>query len=66
VGVGRRTLFRCYSSKNDIPWSQVDRDLGSRFGGYKKSGIGREHGPTAYQEFLRYKTMSVDLRHAPA
>ena len=35
-------------------------DLGSPFGGYKKSGIGREHGPTAYQEFLHYKTVSVD------
>ena len=35
-------------------------DLGSPFGGYKKSGIGREHGPTAYQEFLHYKTISVD------
>jgi acyl-CoA reductase-like NAD-dependent aldehyde dehydrogenase len=35
-------------------------DLGSPFGGYKKSGIGREHGHTAYQEFLHYKTISVD------
>ena len=35
-------------------------DLGSPFGGYKKSGIGREHGPTAYQEFLHTKTISVD------
>lgn len=25
VGVGRRTLFRYYSSKNDIPWGQFDR-----------------------------------------
>ena len=33
-------------------------DLGSPFGGYEKSGIGREHGPTAYQEFLHYKTIS--------
>jgi len=35
-------------------------DLGSPFGGFKKSGIGREHGPTAYEEFLQYKTISVD------
>ena len=35
-------------------------DLGSPFGGWKKSGIGREHGPTAYEEFLQYKTISVD------
>jgi len=26
-GVGRRTLFRYYSSKNDIPWGQFDRTL---------------------------------------
>lgn len=35
-------------------------DLGSPFGGFKKSGIGREHGPTAYQEFLHTKTISMD------
>jgi mycofactocin system transcriptional regulator len=27
VGVGRRTLFRYYTSKNDIPWGQFDRTL---------------------------------------
>jgi mycofactocin system transcriptional regulator len=27
VGIGRRTLFRYYSSKNDIPWGQFDRTL---------------------------------------
>ncbi len=27
VGVGRRTLFRYYDSKNDIPWGQFDRTL---------------------------------------
>lgn len=27
VGVGRRTLFRYYRSKNDIPWGQFDRTL---------------------------------------
>lgn len=35
-------------------------DLGSPFGGHKKSGIGREHGPTAYREYLVSKTISVD------
>ncbi|MFC8045456.1 aldehyde dehydrogenase family protein [Nocardia sp. NPDC057353] len=35
-------------------------DLGSPFGGYKQSGIGREHGPTAIEEFLRTKTISID------
>lgn len=29
VGVGRRTLFRYYRSKNDIPWGQFDRTLDS-------------------------------------
>ena len=32
VGVGRRTLFRYYQSKNDIPWGQFDRTL-SAFAG---------------------------------
>lgn len=27
VGVGRRTLFRYYPSKNDIPWGQFDATL---------------------------------------
>ena len=27
VGIGRRTLFRYYASKNDIPWGQFDRTL---------------------------------------
>jgi TetR/AcrR family transcriptional regulator, regulator of mycofactocin system len=27
VGVGRRTLFRYYESKNDIPWGQFDHTL---------------------------------------
>ena len=39
-------------------------DLGSPFGGFKKSGIGREHGPTAYKEFLHTKTISVDPSRA--
>src|SRR6478752_5661725 len=29
VGVSRRTLFRYYPSKNDIPWGQFDRTLES-------------------------------------
>jgi TetR/AcrR family transcriptional regulator, regulator of mycofactocin system len=28
VGVGRRTLFRYFQSKNDIPWGQFDLTLG--------------------------------------
>jgi TetR/AcrR family transcriptional regulator, regulator of mycofactocin system len=27
VGIGRRTLFRYFPSKNDIPWGQFDRTL---------------------------------------
>jgi aldehyde dehydrogenase (NAD+) len=38
-------------------------DLGSPFGGFKKSGIGREHGPTAVNEYLLAKTISVDPTH---
>lgn len=35
-------------------------DLGSPFGGYKESGLGREHGVGAVQEYLLQKTISVD------
>ena len=35
-------------------------DLGSPFGGYRKSGIGREHGPTAVDEYLHSRTISMD------
>jgi aldehyde dehydrogenase (NAD+) len=35
-------------------------DLNSPFGGFKQSGIGREHGPTAIEEYLLAKTISVD------
>ncbi len=34
-------------------------DLASPFGGVKESGIGREHGPTAVEEFLVSKTISL-------
>ncbi|OHV52152.1 aldehyde dehydrogenase family protein, partial [Pseudofrankia sp. BMG5.36] len=35
-------------------------DLNSPFGGYKQSGIGREHGVAALTEYLQTKTISVD------
>lgn len=38
----------------------VTSDLGSPFGGYGKSGIGREHGPTAVDEYLHSRTISMD------
>lgn len=35
-------------------------DLGSPFGGYKQSGLGREIGPTAVDEYQLTKTISID------
>ncbi|MFA3837779.1 aldehyde dehydrogenase family protein [Streptomyces aureus] len=35
-------------------------DLGWPFGGFKKSGLGREHDPGAVEEFLLTKTASTD------
>jgi aldehyde dehydrogenase (NAD+) len=35
-------------------------DFNSPFGGFKESGIGREHGPGAIEEYLRPKTISID------
>ena len=39
-------------------------DLAFPFGGYKESGLGRRHGPEAYNEFM--ETKSVSLRKAGA
>lgn len=39
--------------------NSVVSDLGSPFGGYGKSGLGREHGPTAVDEYLRSRTISL-------
>ena len=35
-------------------------DFNSSFGGYKESGVGREHGPYAIDEYLLDKTISID------
>ena len=34
-------------------------DFGSPFGGYKKSGLGRELEPDGLQVFLEYKTVNL-------
>ena len=44
VGVGRRTLFRYYPSKNDIPWGQFDRTLD---GLPRRSSTAMPDGPAA-------------------
>src|SRR3954451_14349568 len=38
----------------------VSADFNSSFGGYKDSGIGREHGPYAIEEYLVHKTISIE------
>jgi betaine-aldehyde dehydrogenase len=38
----------------------MSADFNSSFGGYKESGIGREHGPYAIDEYLLDKTISID------
>ncbi|MCR8899858.1 aldehyde dehydrogenase family protein [Gordonia sp. GONU] len=35
-------------------------DFNSAFGGFKKSGIGREHGPAGLEEYLRPQTIAID------
>lgn len=45
VGVGRRTLFRYYRSKNDIPWGQFDRTLA----GFREIFAGTPEGLTVHQ-----------------
>ena len=38
----------------------LSADFNSPFGGYKESGIGREHGPYAIDEYLLDKTISIE------
>jgi acyl-CoA reductase-like NAD-dependent aldehyde dehydrogenase len=38
----------------------MSADFNSSFGGYKESGIGREHGPYAIDEYLLSKTISIE------
>src|SRR4051812_9449967 len=38
----------------------MSADFNSSFGGYKDSGIGREHGPYAIEEYLQHKTISIE------
>jgi len=38
----------------------MSADFNSSFGGYKESGIGREHGPYAIDEYLLDKTISIE------
>ena len=38
----------------------MSADFNSSFGGYKESGIGREHGPYAIEEYLLDKTISIE------
>ena len=38
----------------------LSADFNSSFGGYKESGIGREHGPYAIDEYVLDKTISIE------
>ena len=49
---------RAHAARSRV--NTLSADFNSPFGGYKESGIGREHGPTAIEEYLLYKTISVD------
>jgi aldehyde dehydrogenase (NAD+) len=40
--------------------SGSSRRSNSPFGGYKRSGIGREHGVAGFEGYLLTKTISVD------
>jgi betaine-aldehyde dehydrogenase len=38
----------------------MSADFNSSFGGYKQSGLGREHGPYAIDEYVQDKTISIE------
>jgi betaine-aldehyde dehydrogenase len=53
-GVARRIRTGTFSVNT------MAADFNSSFGGYKESGVGREHGPYAIDEYLLDKTISID------
>lgn len=40
--------------------------VGVPFGGYKKSGLGRENGPDALEEFTQVKSVYVEMNDIEA
>jgi len=47
-------------SVNGGAWFHVD----TPFGGYKQSGVGREHGLAGFEEYLESKVMALPVRKA--
>jgi mycofactocin system transcriptional regulator len=62
VGVGRRTLFRYYQSKNDIPWGQFDRTLA----GFRDLLDGQPHGlplhTAVHRAVVEFNRFPLDAR----
>ena len=65
LGVHRATRSRGFEIARRIRTgtfrvNTMSADFNSSFGGYKESGIGREHGPYAIDEYLLDKTISIE------
>jgi len=61
VGVGRRTLFRYYRSKNDIPWGRFDRTL-EGFRGLLREHDDRPLADAVHRAVVRFNEFPADAR----
>lgn len=62
VGVGRRTLFRYYASKNDIPWGRFDHTLAGFREVLARMPTDLEVHEAVHRAVLRFNEFPVESR----
>lgn len=62
VGVGRRTLFRYYASKNDIPWGQFDRTLDGLRETLDRTPLDVPLAQAVHRAVVRFNEFPLDAR----
>lgn len=58
----RATAFARSMQTGTVGINSYDPDLAAPFGGYKDSGLGRENGPEAVENYQRLKSIFVPER----